>query len=48
MGTKRAKTQRRLEARRKDFDRGPQSPSQDVQGTRWRNGGYHRPGSNNK
>lgn len=48
MGTKRRKWEARLISRRKDFDKGPQSPSQDQQKGRWAAGGFHRPGSNNK
>ena len=45
---KRRKALKRLETRRRDFDRGSQAQSQDSQGSRWAAGGYHRPGSNNK
>lgn len=39
--------QKRLDARRSDFAKGSQSKEGKVQ-NRWDNGGYHRPGSNNK
>lgn len=39
------KAERRLEARRKDFDAGSQASNRDRQGSRWASGGFHRPGS---
>lgn len=45
---KKRKAMKRLDARRRDFDKGPQAQSQDRQRWRWEAGGYHRPGSNNK
>lgn len=45
--TKFRKTQKRLGARIADFAKGSQSREAKVQ-NRWENGGYHKPGSNNK
>lgn len=42
------KAAKRLEVRRKDFDKGPTAGTADRQKGRWAAGGYHRPGSNNK
>lgn len=47
MGIKRKKAMARLDARRRDFDKGTQSREAKVQ-NRWDAKGYHRPGSNNK
>jgi len=38
------KAMKRLDARRRDFDKGSTSNEGKVQ-NRWNNGGYHRPGS---
>ena len=45
---KKRKAMKRLDARRKDFDKGPHAATADYQRSRWASGGYHRPGSNNK
>jgi len=41
------KMMKRLDVRRRDFDKGSQSKEGKVQ-NRWDAGGYHRPGSNKK
>jgi hypothetical protein len=41
------KALKRLQARRKDFDKGSESKESKVQ-MRWETNGYHRPGSNQK